>query len=279
MKRRICTFLSMLLISISVISMDEAAAADYSVGLYSYFVKWDPSWSSVYKEMEMDPMLLWGPLFSLTFFEKYSLSMVILQNFTNPSNSSFYISEAGSLGGDYRADIKTSINRTDLDLTLSYDILPGLKIFIGGKMMACNLSNGEFDDIEVSPATYTLEETVSDSVYHANGGAAGVSYTINAVENLYFIIGTSMIYLQDELNLTTLSEDEGTVSTETSSFYKYKSFGNNTTGTFSYYFPSIDTTLSLGGRFQVIKHLESGDSPTLANDYFYGVTLSVIYRI
>ena len=49
--------------------------------------------------------------------------------------------------------------------------------------------------------------------------------------------------------------------------------------TFSYFMPSIDTSLNLGARCQYIKYKLEDDSPELDSDLNYGVTLSAMYFI
>lgn len=255
----------------------QAKAADFSAGIYSYYVWWNPAWRSYYQSTENDPMLIWGPVFTMTFFEKLSFSILGLQNKTNMANCSYTYEGSGS-AGTYRVDSKTTINRNELDLSVGYKIPSALNVLIGYKFMFCNMGDGS-TDVSVSPSPYHME-TLDEKAARGStsGGAAGLSYTIPLPDSFSFTAGTVFLYLKSKIQIVTFREDPGNMIGRDQIEYNYTGYGNNTTLTLTYFIPAISTSFSLGGRFQALKYKADGDAPSLANDYFYGITLAAKYH-
>lgn len=259
----------------------QVQAADFSIGLYSFYTMWDPAWRSVYKECENDPMLLWGPYLSVTFFNKLSFTALALQNQTNISDAS-YSYEGNGTSGKYTAKVDTTISRNELDLTMGYKITSGINTFIGFKFMGYNTGQGGDNKTVLTSGTGYSFDDVSNrqSMGTTIGGAIGASYTLTLAESFYLTAGNSIVASNSAFQISTFYEKSpGILSSQNNTVYSYKSVGDNTTLSFTYFLQEINTSFSLGGRFQVLKHFEEGNSPALDNDYFYGITLSAIYYI
>lgn len=256
-------------------------AADFSVGMYSYYTWWNPSWRSVYSKVENDPMLIWGPYLAVTFFEKLSFSALFLQNFANESKSSYTMEGTTTTNGAYSLAVDTTINRNEFDLTAGYRFTPRLNLYIGCKFLFYNMGANGNDDVSLDSAyAYTATDDQVSSMGHDIGAALGASYTIPIAGGLSFTAGNTVVIFSSNIDLiTTEAAFSDTTLTFETDTYQYKNLGDNVTGTFSYYVPSLSTIFSVGGRFQVLKHFSDGDAPSLANDYFYGVTLSAILQI
>lgn len=259
----------------------QAQAADISVGLYSYYTWWNPAWRSVYSNVENDPMLIWGPYLAVTFFNKLSFSAMFLKNFTNEADSSYTLNGTTTTNGAYTLAVDTTINRNELDLTAGYRFTPRLNLYIGCKYLFYNMGvNGDNDVTLDSSYAYTVTDDQVSSKGHDIGAALGASYTIPIAGGLSFTAGNTVVLFSSNIDLITTEAafSDTTLSRETDT-YQYKSLGDNVTGTFSYYVPSLSTSFSIGGRFQVLKHFPEGDAPSMANDYFYGATFSAILQI
>lgn len=138
-----------------IISMPRnAQAVDFGVGLYSYYTWWNPAWRSIYSDVKNDPMMLWGPYLSVTFFEKLSFSALLMQNFPNAADSSF-VYEGSGVSGAYKVKLDSNIIRNDIDLSVSYKATSSLSFVIGFKMLNCNVGEGGPTAATVSPETYT----------------------------------------------------------------------------------------------------------------------------
>ena len=263
-----------------IISMPQKVyAADFNAGIYSYYTWWNPSWRSVYSNVENDPMLIWGPYLAVTFFEKLSFSALLLQNRTNMSDS-FYTLEGNGSYGPYTIDIDTTIDRNEIDITSGYKFTPRFSVFLGCKFLFYNLGQNGDNKLTFDPATYTsYDDSGQTSRTNSIGAAIGASYSIPLYGNLFFTLGNTIVYFSSSFDLVSnYQESPGYIAIQSIS-YDYISLGDNATGTFSYYVPSLSTIFSVGGRFQVLKHFSDGDAPSLANDYFYGITLTAILQI
>lgn len=148
-------------------------------------------------------------------------------------------------GSSYKTDLK----RYDSDLALNYRINKYFKFFGGVKYVAF---------------------TWADSGKHqAIGPGAGISSVYPLRGNLYLLGNFSGMYLRG-------SEDGGTGSEKD----KANEYGFNTSISLAWYIPSAAVTISLGGRYQLIKidYIDvSGDLPADSISKFYGATVSAVY--
>lgn len=260
-------------------------SADYSIGMYSFYAKWNPSFSDNYHDFQNEPMLMWGPYLSVKYFGKLSLSFLAIQNLSNPSAVSYNYEGTGTAGA-YRINSDSKSGRGDYDLTIGYNFTERLNFFAGYKLSAFGfLDTRAKIDTNVNSSYSLFDDSMSDGaaciVY---GGAAGLSYTLPVYESFFMTLGTSLLY-SDALidwSTTTFSESSTVLTQETSTHtYKYKGIGSNSTINLSYYLESMNTSIILGGRFQVIHYMneDSPGTPTLKNDYFYGITLAAVFRM
>lgn len=278
MKKILTSFIIAVSITCIVIIPRESQAADYSIGMYSYYTWWDPSWRSIFSDVKNDPMLLWGPYLSVTAFEKLSFSALLIQNSFNSSDS-LYTAEGSGSSGAYTIDTATTIDRAELDITAGYRFTPRFSMLLGCKFLLYNQRDDGDQNKTVTPATYNLFEENHISQNDSIGAGIGASYSMPIWGNLVFTAANTIVYFNSKFNLISYYESSPGFLEPEDTGYKYISLGDNITGTFSYYVPVLSTTFSLGGRFQVLKHFPDGDAPSLANDYFYGMTLSAILHI
>lgn len=282
MKKIFITGIMAILISITLSTPRNAAAADYSIGLYSYYAWWKPSFASLYSNYKMDPGLYVGPAFAVTFSEKWTFSLgIYLPLFMSGELEYDYTGTGGISSTPYTIKIKSESERADIDSTLSYRIDNNIRIFAGYKYM-------EFDDSDEqtfpeskltisSPYTKTGNDEWKRTEITSHGPALGASYTIHAAENTALTIGTSMLYTMTKLKNNKYSEVSSGVLGADQVNYAYKGVGNNSTITLSYYMKPASTSISIGGRYQAVKYYGESGAPSLDNDYFYGITASAMY--
>jgi len=281
MKKIISTFI-IVFMAVVISLPQKVQAVDYNIGLYSYYAWWNPAWRSVYTDFESDPMLLCGPFFSVRFFKKLGFSALFITTFFNMPDASYTIEGTGSMG-PYSGELETVISRHDFDLTASYKFTESLTGFIGYKNFKYDEGGGGGDcseaDLTMSSPYFTEGDPKRTQAEEA-AGAIGGSYTISLADAFFLTVGTSFLYGSFEMDFPNYKEvSSGVIQCNDVVVYKYKNFGNNTTLNLSYFFSAINTSLSIGGRFQVLKYMAEDDAPSLENDYFYGVTLSAVLHI
>lgn len=138
--------------------------------------------------------------------------------------------------------------RVDSDTSLGYRINDYIKLFCGVKYM------GYFVDIS------------GGTMKHQSAGpGVGLSGVIPIGNDFFFLANVSGLYLWGKTTATYA----GAIET---SFYEY---GINSSASLAYYIPAASVTLSLGGRYQLIKTVDDEDYKTLSR--YYGVTASATY--
>lgn len=141
--------------------------------------------------------------------------------------------------------VESDINRYDSDLALNYRIGSNFKIFAGVKYIR-----------------FTFEP---DGTHQAVGPGVGLS-SVFPIEGNFFILGNiSGLYLAGNEKFPGYYDD------------KTREYGVNASLSAAYYIPSASTTLTLGGRFQLVKIMYEDREDINNTNRFYGVTLSAVY--
>ncbi len=258
-------------------------AADLGVGLTSYYSWWNPPFEKTLGVDEIGPSLLVGPALSLRVFKKVSLGAYMMIGTSKDEFTAKYEGYHAPSGNYYRTEQKREFkNRADGGFTLAYIINQYLNVFAGYKFASyslykkngrISLNNGPYADYQ----SKYKDETGNSIV----GYALGVNVSLPATEALTVILGLSGVY-QPEQNyrwdLTTGPLNPDGNYGESTIRGKYSGKGFNATATGAYYFSSIKTVLTLGGRYQYIKY-KAIDEDTLKIDSesHYGITFSAMY--
>ena len=258
--------------------ISPARAADWGVGLVSNIAWWQPSFRSEYENFEIDPLFLWGPAVSVSLWESWSVSVLILQNLINMSPSHYERSFSGSNGPGY-LETETDTVRIDFDFTLGYSLTDNLSLFLGYKYLLL-----DFDTTEttITRGSYTfsngknIEETGSPSIV-SNSAACGLSIVFPVFNGLMITFNSSVLYSHSEIDLKSFPEKSPGVIGDAENPNGYQGIGANGTLSLSYFIESMSTSVSVGGRFQYITYFARGDAPDLADDYFYGILVSAMY--
>ncbi len=206
-------------------------AMGVSIGATSWYAWWDFKSEESNNTMEPGSALLYGPMLALQFSENWSLSSVFLYGKFEPDNGPSYL------------------KRYDSDSAINYALSRYFKIFAGLKFMGFGFSDGS---------------------HYGYGPAAGISFTLPLVENLFLTGNISGMYLWGT------HKNSGS-SSGTNSEYNYNEAGANANLSIAYLIASTSTTLMIGGRYQYFhsKYEDGGDSSQ--DHHFYGVTASAIY--
>ncbi len=290
---RFFTFFSFIMLSVN------ANAFQMGLGAYSYYNWQDFAWSDA-ENFQSEPLLQAGPVLNLTWAHKVSLSLsVIIPTMMSHADYDYKpLVTNQSNGKRYKLHIdNANIIKTDIDLALSYAVLPQLKIFIGAKSMDLGLIEGSetvFTGVDQADSSILSNQSKhgedslvgggSNAFYRNSviGGAIGVNYSIPFFESFSFVSNLSFLYLKSKIE-TALPEvfNNGfeTSGDETISG-SYNSVGSNIAFSLAYYCDSINTAFSLGGRYQVLYNMfDSGmySGTDKKFDNVWGVTFSAMY--
>ena len=282
MKKIISAFI-IVFMSVVITLPQKVQAADWGLGIYSFYAWWKPAFAKLYDEYEMDPSLYAGPMVSVTFFQDWTLGIGLYVPFISGDVKLKYKDMGEISAQEYTINIDSKSERLDIDSSLSYRINKFFKIFAGFKLAQFTDEETEdhynIDKVTVSsPFTIPADTDIRSNKITGYGPALGVSFSLPVTERVSLSVGTSGLYMKTELSITGFNEESAfQIDGSTRYKYKYKAYGNNSTLGLSYLIEPVSTVISIGGRFQVLKYNPEGDAPDLDSDYFYGVTASAMY--
>lgn len=278
MKKVIISILLLLTLELSF-RVTNAYSADYSVGAYTFLAWWQPAWSNQVDNFKSDPLFMWGPNASVTFFDDFTLSLLYLTNTLKQANASFESGGTGSYG-DFTLKLDTKIDRADADLSLTYRINSFFRIFIGYKWMLYSEGGGgsetEADITIIGSSSYTLT-TIDTMFSDCSGPGAGISFTMPITDAFFLNLGTSLVVMETEIETYTFNEwGSGTIGADTSNG-RYRAYGNNSSAGLTYYNPGLSITAALGWRGQFLKYKALEGAAELKNDIFQGIYANISY--
>jgi hypothetical protein len=286
------------LITIQLLFFTKAHAVDISLGGNLWYNWWQPSWYGAkgkstsltlystpvaqYGEADsadyrVDPSLLYGPVLSIRFLDRWSVSSVfVCGKFSSISKGitrGFSIYSGAINPAVSFQTYNRDIFKWESDTTISYSPLRFFKIFAGFK------TQGYRYEGELKVAPFKLKDS-SEMVSFGSG--LGVSFTAHLVKGLYLVLGASGIILWgfDDYDLNFAVGPAYTMY-----FFpegRFLSYGGTAAGTFVYAIDQINTSLSLGFRYQALKYSQK-DGNVAMNiydndfDHFYGITFSAVY--
>ncbi len=228
--KSICISLFLALVLIAGLSAPSHAMG-ISIGATSWYAWWDFKSDEYNNTMDPGSALLYGPMLALQLSENWSLSSVFLYGKFEPDNGSSYL------------------KRYDSDSAINYALSRYFKIFAGLKFMGFSFPEGS---------------------HYGYGPAAGISFTLPLVENLFLTGNISGMYLWG-------NHENPESSSGTSSEYNYTEAGANANLSFAYLIASTSTTLMIGGRYQYFHSKYDGAGEASQDHQFYGITASAIY--
>jgi len=268
--KKILTMSSLTLIIIFFMNFSNSAhAVDTGIGINSYYSYWEPAHLGNYQNLKVEPVFLVGPSLVITFYERYTIGAQALFNTYQPQIE-YSIKDVVTPD----VEVETTYDRKEIELSLMYSINDKLRVFGGFKLISYEVKGGK-DSISL-PAGYTNDINYWDNEMWLYGPGAGISYSWFFNRGLSATLSTAFLYFKLESQQYILTEN-GMVIGEERVTYEYNGIGNNTSLVFSYYIPSIDSSISIGGRCQYLKYFNQSESPEIGSDLNYGITLSVMY--
>jgi hypothetical protein len=313
MKTRHITITLLLAFTILIPSLLHAETT-VSLGGTAWYVWWKPAWSDnkwqgYYlwddtagywledaKDFKTSSNVMAGPMVSIGFLDRWSISSVAVLGTMSHKARGF--GSGGDvinyLAGATHKDYSRTVLKWDSDTTVGCAVHRYIKLYAGFKAQGYRYKETiHYYDFTMFPSVFIDHSEGTNSV-NCYGPGLGISGSIPLVENLYMVIGLSGIVLWcTERGETNLSRTYGLDSTGfvVTCFYmprgKFLSYGGTATLSLAYTIPRINTTLSLGGRYQLLYNrqkkgnmLHSDVTMNIIDgqfDHFAGITFSAIY--
>jgi len=152
--------LLLILLCMFVLVSSPLLAMDVSLGAATWYSWWDMSTKTDggEEDSDVDPTILYGPVLSLSFSDKWTLSSIFLY---------------GQFTMHHEGDNDEKVKRFDSDTSLNYNLNNYIKLFGGAKIMGYKFPGGKNQSI---------------------GPAAGIGMTLPVVGNLYLLGNISGMY-------------------------------------------------------------------------------------
>lgn len=145
---------------------------------------------------------------------------------------------------DYNIHVAADSTPAELDFSLTYKIGQQFKIFIEYKASGETAAFYDDNDITItSPYEKSAYDDWDRESIINQGPVLDIKYIILLFNN-----------------------------TDQQKKYSYKGIGNNSTIILSYFIEPLRTAISVGGRSRFLKYFAESGSPSLSNDYFYGIS-------
>ncbi len=280
-----------------------AAPVSVSIGHSVWCSWWEPTWKngkffippaspglpvvnpvsigSSINEFRMDPALMHGPLISINFLDKWSVSTLFMYGkfraiSSGPRLQSFFVNSR------YRKEI----DRYDSDSTINYSFNKIVKVFVGFKYQSYRYLE--------KLAYWSLTEVavyrgLGRSEFESMGPGAGLGITIPLPKNFFILGSLAASYFWG--SGTYRFDDLYYYSFTTATYYPYlfqyekeyfTSIAGNGSLSLAYYLAPANLTLGLGGRYQVMWHMHERKKRGFLYyngryDHFWGITISVVY--
>jgi hypothetical protein len=295
-----------------------SSPVDLSIGGTAWYAWWKPGWSDSKNVVRMIPVLtgslqyyiedsndfkvksnvMGGPVVSIGFLGRWNISSVFTIgrfNFTSSGISqSGFLSVLGINLMPQYAKYDRDILKMDSDSTISFSISRYIKIFAGFKYQGYIYKQKLiFTAPPPTPVNFFVRD-LTDRVDNYGPGL-GLGFNIPLVENLYLQLNVSGIllfgyedidvdksyYLQLGMGGTYIF-----VIPSRGSFYSY---GGASSLSFAYLIDRINTTITLGGRYQLLYYRQNFNYHNIFNndvamsivnnqyEHFWGVTMSAVY--
>lgn len=290
------------------------ASTNISIGGTAWYVWWKPAWAdnksaflyqfketSGYwfedsRDFKRSSAAMAGPIISIGFLDRWTISSVVVIGTMDFYTRGFAqgIDLYNETSGLTNKGYSRHVLKWDSDTTLGFTPHRYIKLYAGFKAQGYRYREiTHFYDLSAFPAVYVDHAENTDSV-NCYGPGMGIGATVPLVENLYLLANLSGVFLwcveKSDLNL---NRTYGLDSTGFVLSYihlprgKFISYGGTASLSLAYAISKINTTLALGGRYQLLYNRQRSGN-ILHNDvtmniidrqydHFFGVTFSVIY--
>ncbi len=294
-------------------SSTSFAGVTLSIGGTAWYAWWNPAWSDaktstaiyflpppLFNEDADDfrpaSNVMGGPMISIAFLDRWSIQTVFtIGKFyfasRGPSRDYSYDGSYFIMPVTYKRYTRETL-KWDSDTSLACSVHRMVKIFAGFKWQGYRYKE--------SLRNYLLSETtVFSRALHddvrAYGGGIGLGLTIPAGKNFFVLMNASALALWSVEKIDIIKGKSFAVS-EGDGFYflplkpprgSYLSYGGTASLSLAYVIDAIGTTVSLGGRYQMLYNRQKSGNPFNNDvsmniidgryDHFFGITMSAVY--
>ena len=257
----------------------RAVAAGMDIGMTTWYCRWQPSWNNKNSGYRVEPAVFYGPGVSFRLPGNVTISTnflyarilaetpVKILNLVNPSVST------------------RVIQRYDSDSTIGYSFTAFFRLFLGFKYSRYNYVA---EQMQLAPGILWIFSGTREKYRYDNyAPALGLNFKVHVVEHFFILITASFLYEQSHVFK---SKYQYLISSGASPmFFPYKDtrwavnkLGANASLAFAYFIKPINTSISIGFRYQFFKTVKpktDNDEYSEYYDHFYGLTASAIYKI
>ena len=267
-------------------------ALDFIVGAKAGYYGWEPYLKEIdasgFSEIDVGTGVLYGPVFSVLFTQDLSLSMAALTGIQSTHWKSNYEPWEGQyLVATYYFESR----RTDIDTALSYRVMQNLKVFLGYKYQYID-SELNYTEIRTNAAREINEIIISSGKAEtmSHGPALGLGYSLPFGKGFFMAANLSGLYMVGEFKMKDQWKyayyggfNDYNISPNNSSTMDIAQYGMNFEPSIGFSAGESGLIFTLGFRYQWLKTEYLDDFPgedrplSDANDYLYGVFVSVLY--
>ncbi|MBP7736255.1 MAG: hypothetical protein KA369_09820 [Spirochaetes bacterium] len=296
------------------------AAVDLSIGGTAWYVWWNPAWSDaksitmVYienpglfiedsRDFKPSPNAMAGPVISIGFLGRWSIQSVFAMGQFKAHSRGFSrtqflsgVSGNGGLSASYKK-YSRDILKWDSDTSIGCAVHRMVKIFGGFKAQGYRYEE-RLDDVLPGSTPVIIGRFLVDEV-KAFGGGIGVGLTFPLGADFYLMMSASglalwstekvrinrarsFLYENSVFSLLPVRPEKG----------RYFSYGGSASLSLAYNISRINTTLSLGGRYQLLYNMQRFNKNRINGyfnndvsmniidkeyDHFFGILVSAIY--
>jgi len=268
-----------------------ALAVNFIIGAKAGYYGWEPYLKEIdasgFSEIDVGAGVLYGPVFSVLFTPDLSLSLAALTGVQSTHWKANYEPWEGQyLVGTYFFESR----RTDVDTALSYRLMQNLKVFLGYKYQYID-SEMNYTEIRTNAAGEIDEIIISDGKAEtmSHGPALGLGYSLPFGKGFFLAANLSGLYMTGEFKLKgnwtykygSGFNDYNEEPTDSKNI-DIEQYGVNFEPAIGYSAGESGLIFTLGLRYQWLRtefkdEFEPGETLGDANDYLYGVFVSVLY--
>ena len=288
MKRSCVSLLSLIILcfSIKYSYAYESSLSSLSIGVAGFVNNYQPAWGSQYDELESGYGTESG-MFLATGSGKWLLSFLFMTSYFGSTGDLDFQKDVTS----YNKSVNTSMERTDIDLILQYNITDNLKLFAGGKLFYLLL---ESPVVDINGTKQTVESSDENPCeYGGYGLGAGISYSffLFSYNNLVFHAQPSLSYVMlwgeatESFVFVTDFDPEKIMNDYSSTQYTAKGFNGtanlmmtvvlnkNSSGEGTFF------TVACGYRYQFLRYTSSDSSIEMGDEIHQGVMLTGMFTL
>ncbi len=291
------------------------ASVDLSIGGTAWYAWWKPAWSDakttsflfpgmpiLFKEnsrdFKMTSNAMAGPVVSIGFLDRWSVQSVFaigrFKAYSRGMADSMMLTVLGGMTANLSyKKYSRDILKWDSDTSISCAVHRMVKVFAGFKAQGYRYDE-RLDDLNYnfSGNLSIIHRVLTDDV-KAYGGGLGLGITIPLGAGFYLMTNVSGLALWSVEKIN-MNYRKSCVIFDTVELLpvwlrkgRYFSYGGSAALSFAYHIEKISTTISLGGRYQILFNRQRYNNVFYNDvamniidgkyDHFFGITMSAMY--